>query len=144
MERTTVSELLRQLEENQPSRPQPFSLLFKVFQQEFLNESVSRGLLTPSELALSGDGTPVVTFSQQRKKRLCQYKERGISSCDCNRFYSQPDCDIGWDSSRAVFTTVMTSICSLPPTRKTICRYFRCSSRLPAMTPTDFFTASSP
>ena len=30
---------------------------YKVFQQEFLNESVDRGLLTPSELALSGNGT---------------------------------------------------------------------------------------
>ena len=48
VERVTVSELLRQLEEHQPSRQQPFSLLFKVFQQEFLNESVDRGLLTPS------------------------------------------------------------------------------------------------
>ena len=103
VERVTVSELLRQLEEHQPSRQQPFSLLFKVFQQEFLNESVDRGLLTPSELALSGDGTPVVTSAQQRKKRLCQCKERGISSCDCNRYYSQPDCEIGWDSSRGRF-----------------------------------------
>ena len=103
VERITVSELLRQLEGNQPSRKQPFSLLFEVFQQEFLKESVDRGLLTPSALALSGNGTPVVTAAQQRKKRLCDCKERGISSCDCNRFYSQPDCDIGWDSSRGRF-----------------------------------------
>jgi hypothetical protein len=103
VERITVSELLSRLEENQPSQQQPFSLLFKVFQQEFLNESVDRGLLTPSELALSGDGTPVVTSAQQRKKRLCVCKERGISSCDCNRYYTQPDCDIGWDSSRGRF-----------------------------------------
>lgn len=102
-ERVTVLELLRQLEENQPSQQQPFSLLFKVFQQEFLMESVDRGLITPSELALSGDGTPIVTAAQQRKKRLCDCKDRGILSCDCNRRYSQPDCDIGWDSSRGRF-----------------------------------------
>lgn len=103
VERITVSEMLGQLEENPPSQQQPFSLLFQVFQQEFLNESVDRGLLTPSELALSGDGTPVVTSARQRKKRLCTCKERGISSCDCSRYYSQPDCDIGWDSSRNRF-----------------------------------------
>ena len=103
VERITVSELLQQLEENQPSQQQPFSLLFKVFQQEFLDESVDRELLTPSDLALSGDGTPVVTSAQQRKKRTCDCKERGIASCGCNRFYSQPDCDIGWDSSRGCF-----------------------------------------
>ena len=103
VERITVAELLSQLEENQPSPQQPFSLLFQVFQQEFLNESVDRGLLTPSELALSGDGTPIVTSAQQRKKRLCDCKERGIFSCDCNRYYTQPDCDIGWDSSRSRF-----------------------------------------
>ena len=122
VERVTVSELLSQLEENQPSQQQPFSLLFKVFQQEFLNESVDRGLLTPSELALSGDGTPVVTAARQRKKRLCDCKERGISSCDCNRYYSQPDCDIGWDSSRGRFyhgydlyiLTASDSECDLP------------------------------
>ena len=103
VERITVSELLLQLEKNQPFRQQPFSLLFKVFEQEFLSESVHKGLLTPSALALSGDGTPVVTSAQQRKKRLCNCRERGISSCDCNRFFSQPDCDIGWDSSRGRF-----------------------------------------
>ncbi len=58
---------------------------------------MDRGLFTLSDLALSGDGTPVVTAARQRKKRTCDCKERGIASCGCNRFYSQPDCDIGWD-----------------------------------------------
>lgn len=103
VEQITVLELMQQMEEKPPSQQQPFSLLFKVFQQEFLNESVDRGLVTPSSLALSGDGTPVVTAAQERKKRLCDCKERGIAVCECNRSYSQPDCDIGWDSSRGRF-----------------------------------------
>ena len=27
-------------------------------------------------------------------------KENGITDCKCDRYFSQPDCDIGWDSSR--------------------------------------------
>lgn len=102
-EKTTVDALLRQLEKNAPSEKQPFSLLFGLFKELFLDESVDRGLIDPSALSLSGDGTPVVTSAQQRKKRLCTCKETGITDCSCNRHFSQPDCDIGWDSHRGRF-----------------------------------------
>ena len=46
---------------------------------------------------------PPLSFPPSKEKTAVQCKERGISSCDCNRFYSQPDCDIGWDSSRGRF-----------------------------------------
>ncbi len=29
--------------------------------------------------------------------------KKGIKNCKCKRFYSQPDCDIGWDSSRVKY-----------------------------------------
>ena len=51
-------------------------------------------------MALAGDGTPVVTSHRERKKRICKCKENGITDCKCDRCFSQPDCDIGWDSSR--------------------------------------------
>ena len=38
-----------------------------------------------------------------KKKRICDCKEKGISECNCDRYFSQPDCDIGWDSSRDCF-----------------------------------------
>ena len=41
-----------------------------------------------------------VLAAQQRKKRLCNCMENGIRDCSCSREYSQPDCDIGWDSHR--------------------------------------------
>lgn len=99
----TVGELIQQLEKQAPSEKQPYALLFKVFKQEFLDESTARGLINPSALALSGDGTPVATSAQQRKMRLCKCKEQGISDCSCNRYFSQPDCDSGWDSHRGRF-----------------------------------------
>ena len=63
-------------------------------------DSVSTGLIHPDSLALAGDGTPVVTSHRERKKRICKCKENGITDCKCDRYFSQPDCNIGWDSSR--------------------------------------------
>ncbi len=103
VDKITVEQLLSKLQTEPPTQAQPFSLLFKVFQHEFLDESVQRGLIDPKALALSGDGTPVVTSAQQRKKRLCNCGESGITDCECDRYYSQPDCDIGWDSYRGCY-----------------------------------------
>ena len=51
-------------------------------------------------LALAGDGTPVITSQRERKYRICDCASNGITDCKCDRYFSQPDCDIGWDSSR--------------------------------------------
>lgn len=82
---------------------QPYASLFHLYQKEFLNTSFEKGLINPSSLAISGDGTPVVTSARERKHRICDCTENGISDCDCDRYFSQPDCDIGWDSSRDCF-----------------------------------------
>jgi len=103
VDKVTVEELLKQLQLTPPSTGQPFSWLFDIFKQEFLDESASRGLLNPDNLDIAGDGTPVVTSARERKKRLCTCRQNGIADCDCPRYYSQPDCDIGWDSSRNRF-----------------------------------------
>ncbi|MCD7835610.1 MAG: hypothetical protein LUG83_02930, partial [Lachnospiraceae bacterium] len=62
---------------------------------EFLDSSVSRGLIGPDNLSLAGDGTPAVTSHRERKKRICDCQAKGITDCRCNRYFSQPDCDIG-------------------------------------------------
>ena len=101
MEKVTVAELLPQLENTQfHIDDQPYSSLFKIYKNEFLDVSVSKGLIDTSSLALAGDGTPVVTSHRERKKRICDCAKKGITDCKCDRFFSQPDCDIGWDSSR--------------------------------------------
>ena len=46
---------------------------------------------------------PVVTSAHERKHCICKCSENGISSCDCDHYFSQPDCDIGYDSSRECF-----------------------------------------
>lgn len=101
MEKATVAQLLPQLENTEfHIDDQPYSSLFKIYKHEFLDVSVSKGLIDTSSLALAGDGTPVVTSHRERKKRICDCAEKGITDCKCDRFFSQPDCDIGWDSSR--------------------------------------------
>ena len=100
VEKVTVAELLPILENTGfKLDEQPYSSLFKIYQKEFLDVSVSTGLIHSDALALADDGTPVVTSHRERKKRICKCKENGITDCKCDRYFSQPDCDIGWDSS---------------------------------------------
>ena len=62
--------------------------------------SVSKGLINRQSLSVAGDGTPVVTSHRMRSHRICDCAEKAISDCSCDRYFSQPDCDTGWDSSR--------------------------------------------
>lgn len=101
IEKITVAELLPQLESTTfLLDEQPYASLFKIYKQEFLDVSVYKALIHPDSLAVAGDGTPVVTSHRERKKRICDCNKKGINDCDCDRYYSQPDRDIGWDSSR--------------------------------------------
>ena len=102
LEKVTVADLLPTVLEHTDFKldEQPYSSLFAIYQKEFLDVSVSTGLIHSDALALAGDGTPVVTSHKERKKRICKCKENGITDCKCDRYFSQPDCDIGWDSSR--------------------------------------------
>ena len=100
VEKVTVAELLPILENTGfKLDEQPYSSLFKIYQKEFLDVSVSTGLIHSDALALADDGTPVVTSHRERKKRICKCKENGITDCKCDRYFSQPDCDISWDSA---------------------------------------------
>lgn len=80
---------------------QPFDRLFSFFQSEFLSVSMDLGLLgLRDSLSIAGDGTPVVTSALLRSKSLCNCRAQGLESCHHKRFFSQPDCNSGWDSSR--------------------------------------------
>ena len=82
---------------------QAYRTVFTIFKRCFLDQSVLRGIINPEHLRVSGDGTPIVTSARERRHRVCDCKSKGIFDCDCPRFFSQPDCDIGWDSSRDRF-----------------------------------------
>lgn len=86
-----------------PLEAQPYSSLLSIYKNEFLDVSVDKGLIAPEDLALAGDGTPVVTSARERKRRVCDCSSKGISKCECNCHLYQPDCDVGWDSSRHCF-----------------------------------------
>ena len=102
-DKLTVKKLLASLEINPVSAEQPYSLLLGIYTEQFLNVSARKKLISPERLALAGDGSPVCTSARERKKRVCGCAQAGINDCDCERYYSQPDCDIGWDSSRDRF-----------------------------------------
>lgn len=101
VEKVMVEQLLPELEHTSFNMDdQPYGSLFKLYKAEFLDPSVERKLIHPKSLALAGDGTPVVTSHRERKHRLCDCVSKGITDCKCDRYFSQPDCDIGWDFSR--------------------------------------------
>lgn len=84
-----VEQLIHSLECNPPSAKQPYSRLFTIFNSFFLQHSADLGLINLSDLILSGDGTEVVTSARIRYRK----------TSDTNNYYSQPDADIGYDSS---------------------------------------------
>ena len=101
VEKITVAKLLPQLENTSFSlEGQPYHSLLQIYKKQFLDVSVSKGLISRGSLSAAGDGTPVVTSHRMRSHRICDCAPKGISDCNCDRYFSQPDCDIGWDSSR--------------------------------------------
>jgi hypothetical protein len=79
----------------------PRDRLFEFFQSQFLDVSAKLGLLGDLyALGVVGDGTPLVTASYPRNKRICDCSAQGLTKCNHPRLYSQPDCDSGWDSTR--------------------------------------------
>lgn len=100
----SVSSRMLPFLERHPLKPNnPFCLIFRLYQQQFLNISVQKGLIDPAHLSLAGDGTAVRTAAQQRKDRLCDCLDKGVRNCSCKRHYSQPDCNWGWDSHRECY-----------------------------------------
>lgn len=103
IEPVTVEDLLKQYQEELPSANQPYTRLFDIYKKHFLDGSVSQGLIDPEDLSLAGDGTPVYTSARERSRTLKDDEAVDAPDRDKLRYYSQPDCDIGWDSSRKTF-----------------------------------------
>lgn len=78
----------------------PCLRLFQIFKELFLLKSDGNGLIDLMHLSIAGDGMPVYTNAQERKKHTFDCLEKGIRDCKCDRVYSQPDCNTGWDSHR--------------------------------------------
>jgi len=79
----------------------PSDRLFHFFQTQILAISAKLGLLGDMNLlTAAGDGTPIVTSAYPRSKPTCNCRAQGLADCNHPRIYSQPDCNIGWDSYR--------------------------------------------
>jgi len=79
----------------------PGDRLFDFFQSQFLAVSAELGVLGDlGALGVIGDGTPVETARYARSKPMCNCRAQGLATCNCPRWFSQPDCNSGWDSSR--------------------------------------------
>jgi hypothetical protein len=104
VDKVTVDDLLKELASTSFSiAEQPYGSLFELYSREFLRKSLDKGFINNTHLSIAGDGTPVVTSARERKHRVCDCSSKGINDCDCERYFSQPDTDIGWDSSRNCF-----------------------------------------
>ena len=104
IEKESVAELIQRLSVSDLRLDrEAYCTLFNIFRTCFLDESIRRGVIHPDRLRMSGDGTPVVTSARVRSHHTCDCSSKGIYNCDCDRRFSQPDCNIGWDSSRDKF-----------------------------------------
>ena len=101
IESETTAELITRLSQASFSLDaEAYGTLFEIFRTCSLDVSIRKGIIDLKELNIAGDGTPVVTAARHRYHRICDCKEKGITNCTCDRRFSQPDTDTGWDSSR--------------------------------------------
>ena len=76
-------------------RPERF--LQRIFARVAVDTSVSLGLV-PNAVNVSGDGTCIETGASSYGVKVCKCRENGIYRCDCDRKYSDPNANWGWDS----------------------------------------------
>lgn len=63
--------------------------------------SAQRGLLGDiSKLSVAGDGTALVTSASPHGTPTCTCRQEGIYRCDCDRFYTDPTANWGYNSYR--------------------------------------------
>jgi Transposase domain (DUF772) len=61
--------------------------------------SAARGLLGDlSRLIVCGDGSALSSGASPAGKPTCQCRKQGVFRCDCDRYYSDPTADWGYDS----------------------------------------------
>jgi len=104
VEKESVADLINRLKNTDfQLKDEAYATLFTIFKECFVSESIKRGVIHPDNLRIAGDGTPIVTSQRLRSHHTCTCISNGIFNCSCDRKYMQPDCDIGWDSSREKF-----------------------------------------
>ena len=71
VEKVTVDQLISQLGDTSfILEQQPYHSLLQFYKKQFLDVSVSKGLINANSLSVAGDGTPVVTSHRMRSNRI--------------------------------------------------------------------------
>ena len=88
--------------QNQPNPMDLLGRLSQVLLEVGVRESARRGLLGDiNELIVCGDGSPLPTGANRHGKRTCDCSKQ--PPCDCERVFSDPDANIGYDSHRDLY-----------------------------------------
>lgn len=131
---STASKLLPLLERWHLKPENPFSLIFRLYQQQFLDRSIHNGLINPEHLALAGDGTPVRTAAQQRKNGSAIVRRKAVLPVTANAIIlSQTAAGDGTPIGNTT-SSVTTSTCMWHPIPTVISPYFRFWNGLPDTT----------
>jgi len=78
-------------------RPERF--LQKIFARVAVDQSIEIGLI-PESVDVSGDGTCIETGASPYGQKVCGCMEKGIYKCTCDRKFSDPNANWGWDSHK--------------------------------------------
>ncbi|WP_050642002.1 MULTISPECIES: hypothetical protein [Clostridia] len=70
--------------QEQPFFQGPFSLIFRLYKQQFLKRSIHKGLIDPEHLVLAGDGPPVRTAAQQQKNGSAIVRKKPVLPVTAN------------------------------------------------------------
>ena len=95
-------------------------LLQKIFALIGVAPSIDLGLVDTDSLTLAGDGTSVHIHASHYGNKVCDCRENGIYNCKCDRRFSAPDANIGWDSDLATWYHGYTLYC-LSTYNKDVC-----------------------
>lgn len=141
---STASKLLPLLEHWKFKPENPFSLVFRLYQQQFLDRSIRKGLIDPDHLALAGDGTPVRTAAQQRKNGSAIARKKAVLPAAANAIILSLTATGDGTLIGNAISSVTTSTCMWPPIPTAISLYFRFWNGLPGMICFLFYILFSP
>ena len=94
-----VANLVNKLLDNCSFEDAPELLFQQVFIECVVKPSINLGLCGDSvNLSFAADGAPLKTGASPYGKKVCDCKKQGIYRCSCQRMYTNPTANWGWDS----------------------------------------------
>ena len=129
-----ASRLLPLLERWHLKPDNPFFLIFRLYKQQFLDQSIHMGLIDPAHLALAGDGTPVRTAAQQRKNGSAVVRRADILPAAANAIIPSRTAAGGGTPTGNAISSATISTCMWHPIPTATFPFFHFWNGLPGMT----------